>query len=180
MVIADFNGDRVDDIFVADHGYDAYPFPGYQNTLVLSAPGGKLVDATDNLILYLQTIIKKSEDAANRFYPIITDTFQFISKLPDERFERFVRSFFGLKRLAHSLYDHESPQVDYQSVNRLLARCFRVTYDYWLEETDPMIRFLKEAEVSAPTPYLEALFSPISHQTLASCRAALVIPKPNR
>jgi hypothetical protein len=49
VVIADFNGDRVDDIFVADHGYDAHPFPGYQNTLVLSAPGGKLVDATANL-----------------------------------------------------------------------------------------------------------------------------------
>ena len=131
------------------------------------------VDATDNLILYLQTIIKKSEDTADRFYPIVADTFQFISKLPDERFERFVRSFFGLKRLAHSLYDHESPQVDYQSVNRLLARCFRVTYDYWLEETDPMIRFLKEAEVSAPTPDLEALFSPISHQTLASQNSKL-------
>jgi len=49
VVIADFNGDGVDDIFVADHGYDAHPFPGYQNTLVLSAPDGKLVNATANL-----------------------------------------------------------------------------------------------------------------------------------
>jgi hypothetical protein len=49
VVIADFNGDGVNDIFVADHGYDAYPFPGYQNTLVLSAPDGKLVNATANL-----------------------------------------------------------------------------------------------------------------------------------
>ena len=28
---------------------DTDPFPGYQNTLILSAPGGKLVDATGNL-----------------------------------------------------------------------------------------------------------------------------------
>jgi len=49
VVIADFNGDGVSDIFVADHGYDANPFPGYQNTLVLTAPNGKLVDATSNL-----------------------------------------------------------------------------------------------------------------------------------
>lgn len=49
VVIADFNGDGVSDIFVADHGYDAHPYPGYQNTLVLTAPGGKLVDATSNL-----------------------------------------------------------------------------------------------------------------------------------
>jgi hypothetical protein len=49
VLIADFNGDGVSDVFVADHGYDAPPFPGYQNTLVLSAPGGKLVNATANL-----------------------------------------------------------------------------------------------------------------------------------
>ena len=49
IVIADLNGDARPDIFVADHGMDTDPFPGYQNTLVLSAPGGKLVDATAKL-----------------------------------------------------------------------------------------------------------------------------------
>jgi hypothetical protein len=49
MEVADFNGDGVDDFFVADGGLDAPPFPGGQNKLVLSAPGGKLVDATSQL-----------------------------------------------------------------------------------------------------------------------------------
>jgi VCBS repeat protein/thrombospondin type 3 repeat protein len=49
ILIADFNGDGRNDIFVADHGYDADPFPGHQNTLALSTPTGKLVDATANL-----------------------------------------------------------------------------------------------------------------------------------
>jgi predicted amidohydrolase YtcJ len=49
VVIADFNGDGVSDIFVADSGYDDYPQPGYQNQLALSAADGKLVDATGNL-----------------------------------------------------------------------------------------------------------------------------------
>ncbi len=49
VVVADFNGDGASDIFVADSGYDDYPHPGYQNQLALSAPGGKLVDATGNL-----------------------------------------------------------------------------------------------------------------------------------
>jgi len=49
MLIADFNGDGHADIFIADHGQDTDPFPGYQNTLVLSSPGGKLIDATGNL-----------------------------------------------------------------------------------------------------------------------------------
>lgn len=49
IVIADLNGDGRNDIFVADHGYDADPFPGHQNALALSTPQGKLVDATSNL-----------------------------------------------------------------------------------------------------------------------------------
>ena len=49
LVVADFNGDHRPDVFVADHGDDESPFPGFQDTLILSAPGGKLVDATANL-----------------------------------------------------------------------------------------------------------------------------------
>lgn len=49
VVIADFNGDRRPDVFIADTGMDKDPYPGAQNTLILSAPGGKLVDATANL-----------------------------------------------------------------------------------------------------------------------------------
>jgi len=49
IVIADFNGDGRDDIFIADHGQDAPPHPGYPNTLVLSTASGGLVDATGNL-----------------------------------------------------------------------------------------------------------------------------------
>lgn len=49
ILLHDFNNDGRTDVFIADLGKDADPFPGYQNTLILSAPGGKLVDATANL-----------------------------------------------------------------------------------------------------------------------------------
>ncbi len=49
ILIADFNGDRRNDIFVADHGYDAAPFSGHANALALSTAAGKLVDASANL-----------------------------------------------------------------------------------------------------------------------------------
>jgi hypothetical protein len=49
IVVADFNGDGRPDVFLPDGGNDAPPFTGYQNTLVLSAPGGHLVDASTNL-----------------------------------------------------------------------------------------------------------------------------------
>jgi hypothetical protein len=49
LVLADFNGDGRSDMFFADHGMDTDPFPGHQNTLVLSAPGGRMVDATSGI-----------------------------------------------------------------------------------------------------------------------------------
>jgi hypothetical protein len=50
LAIVDFNGDGVRDVFVADHGYDAPPFPGFQNHLFLSQSGtANWVDATANL-----------------------------------------------------------------------------------------------------------------------------------
>ncbi len=48
-IIKDLNGDGVNDIFIADHGVDHEPYPGNQNTLILSAPNGKFIDATPSL-----------------------------------------------------------------------------------------------------------------------------------
>jgi hypothetical protein len=49
VVVADFNGDKIADAFIADTGEDVAPPPGAQSQLILSAPGGHLVDATANL-----------------------------------------------------------------------------------------------------------------------------------
>jgi len=49
IIIADFNGDHRNDVFVADTGYDAPPYPGHANELALSTPQGRLVDASGNL-----------------------------------------------------------------------------------------------------------------------------------
>lgn len=40
-VVADFNADGRPDVFVACHGYDASPFPGERNKVVLSRPDSK-------------------------------------------------------------------------------------------------------------------------------------------
>ena len=48
VFITDFNRDGRPDVFLADEGPDN-GMGGYHDTLILSAPGGKLVDATGNL-----------------------------------------------------------------------------------------------------------------------------------
>ncbi|MDB5874887.1 MAG: repeat protein [Ramlibacter sp.] len=49
IVFADFNEDGVPDFYIADHGYDAPPFPGQQNRLYLSTGPASWSDATSSL-----------------------------------------------------------------------------------------------------------------------------------
>lgn len=49
VVFGDFNGDKVPDIFIASHGFDADPYPGEQNRLYLSNSTNSWRDATDTL-----------------------------------------------------------------------------------------------------------------------------------
>jgi len=50
LVIADFNNDGRPDVYYGDSGTEAAPNPpGFHDTLVLSKPDGKLVDATANI-----------------------------------------------------------------------------------------------------------------------------------
>ena len=46
LVVADFDGDGLPDLFVADHGPDAAPFPGGQSHLFMGTKAGQLVDET--------------------------------------------------------------------------------------------------------------------------------------
>lgn len=39
-IVADFNGDALQDVYVACHGWDTAPFPGERNSIVLSQPNG--------------------------------------------------------------------------------------------------------------------------------------------
>ncbi len=63
VVVDDFNGDTHPDVFWASAGVDLSPWPGAQNRLFLSAPGGKLVDATSNIPQQLD--FPHSADAAD-------------------------------------------------------------------------------------------------------------------
>lgn len=49
ILFADFNADRRPDMFISSHGWDAPPWPGEQNRLYLSLPGGGWRDATATL-----------------------------------------------------------------------------------------------------------------------------------
>lgn len=49
VVVADYNGDGLDDVFMAEHGYDRSPFPGAYNYLLLQDGNGGLINASNQI-----------------------------------------------------------------------------------------------------------------------------------
>ena len=129
------------------------------------------IDAADNVLLFIQKIIKDAGTAFERFQPVIHETFHRIHRYDDKTFFLFVKSFYQIKRLAQELLKIESGcDSDFTAVNQLLAKYFRHTYDYWLSEEDPQSWFQKEVQGSNrplhSSRHTDELFREISHAQL--------------
>ncbi|MCK5195869.1 MAG: pyruvate, phosphate dikinase, partial [Desulfobulbaceae bacterium] len=95
-------------------------------------------DALDNLLLFMQKIIKDSGSDIQRFMPVIVDSFDHIRNYEDEHFFLFVKSFYQIKKLAEALLNCSFEiTADFKSVNLLLLKYYKHTYTYWLSEIDP-------------------------------------------
>lgn len=62
-VVADFNGDGRPDFFSASHGYDATPFPGDYQALMLSQANGKLKDESASLLPHAKQFVHSAAAA---------------------------------------------------------------------------------------------------------------------
>ncbi|MDM8552691.1 PEP/pyruvate-binding domain-containing protein [Desulfobacterales bacterium HSG2] len=170
-------------------------------------------DAADNLLLFLQKIIKDADPGAGieKFLPVINDAFHQIENFDDEYFFLFVKSYYQIKKLALlvvscqltvdgcqlSVVSRQSSVVGGQSsvVNRqlttdnrppttdngpqttvnltpLLIKYYRHSYNYWLNEADPLIWFERETgEMERKIP--NESFKGISHAEIRKWNAEL-------
>ena len=125
------------------------------------------VDAMDNLLLYLQKIIKDTHSDQTEFLALANRIFSTINNLEDEIFFLFVKSYYQINRLA-SLLDEKSRLLtfDLTAVNTILIRYYHHTYEYWLREKDPLVWFLEEADEKIDSESILSFFDPISHSTI--------------
>ncbi|MEE8551708.1 MAG: PEP/pyruvate-binding domain-containing protein [Desulfobacterales bacterium] len=132
------------------------------------------VDAVDNLLLFMQKIIKDSGSDIQRFMPVIVDSFDYIRNYKDEYFFLFVKSFYQTKKLAEALLNCSSEiTADFKSVNLLLLKYYKHTYTYWLSEIDPGTWFKEEVDKIDDPEKTDELFQQISHKQLKQFQAEL-------
>jgi len=131
-------------------------------------------DAVDNLLLFLQKIVKDSGSDIEKFMPVLDDSFNRIRNFPDKHFFLFVKSFYQIKRLAEALI-HHTPELatDYRSINLLLLKHFKHTYSYWQDQGDPQTWFEKETEEGANLDRVNDIFNDISLESIRKVNALL-------
>jgi pyruvate,orthophosphate dikinase len=104
-------------------------------------------DAIDNLILFLQKIIKDSGPKLEVFSPVIRAALDGIHSLPDPVFEIFTRSYYQITRIAEAfLNGTPAGTINLKAINLLLLKYYQHTYNYWLNQEDPLAWFKKEAD----------------------------------
>ncbi|PIP36379.1 MAG: pyruvate, phosphate dikinase [Desulfobacterales bacterium CG07_land_8_20_14_0_80_52_14] len=124
-------------------------------------------DATDNLLLYLQKIIKDAGPEIPRFLPVVQSAFKKIRELDDKTFFLFVKSYYPLKKHGEFLLKYPEETIgDPGETCLLLHRYFEQTYAYWLSEPDPETLFEKELQEDQPPKDLSHLFNEVSHARL--------------
>ena len=122
-------------------------------------------DAADNLLLFLG---KAAGEEASGFWPVLDEAFERISCLEEVPFQAFVRSYYEIGRLADDLMERVPGETGFLALNRLLVRCRRSAYQYWLSEEDPLAWFRSQVEVEERLVKgeLEPLFRPVSHESV--------------
>jgi len=137
-------------------------------------------DAADNLLLFLQKIIKDSDKEIERFMPVINDSFHRIRNYKEEHFLLFVKSYYQLKKLAEALLQacqQNAPESeiihDFKAVNLLLMKYFENTYSIWLNAEDPQGWFEKETCGICDSVKCDEIFRDISHNRLAKLKSDL-------
>ncbi|MCP4747222.1 MAG: pyruvate, phosphate dikinase [Desulfobacteraceae bacterium] len=125
------------------------------------------IDAADNLIVFLQKIVKTAEDKIPEFIPLVNSRLDWINKQPDKTFSLFVRSYYSVKRLAADTVElHAETITNFKALNRFLIRSLKYSHIYWLEQTDPLLWFVAEASIEEIPPGMQHIFSSVVHKTL--------------
>ncbi|QTA82563.1 Pyruvate phosphate dikinase, PEP/pyruvate-binding [Desulfonema limicola] len=134
-----------------------------------SAPSADVqTDAVDNLLLFLQKIIRESGNLhISKFMPVLNSTFNTIRNFDDRIFFLFVKSYYRMEKLAEDMISYPADtDMDFKELNLLLLKYYQRTYSYWLSEKDPFTWFENEVEHIDNYEQVFEIFEEISHRQI--------------
>jgi len=131
-------------------------------------------DAIDNLLLYVQTVLKGADEEMQRFAPVVNACFERIGDFSEEDFTLFIRSYYQISKIARALLQNNGHDpAGCAAVNDLLIKYYRRTYEYWLSEVDPLQWLINETGQADLSKDLERLLDGVIHADIRQEQATL-------
>ncbi|MFP4087251.1 MAG: PEP/pyruvate-binding domain-containing protein [Desulfobacteraceae bacterium] len=126
-------------------------------------------DAADNLLFFLQHIIRNADDSLPDFSPLLDYGFDRIRQYPEEIFHLFVTSFYQITAMARDYL--KSPvlsdmHMGATALNALLEEALQYTYSFWLNQEDPLVWFQDLSHEETGGADINEILRSVSHHQL--------------
>jgi len=130
--------------------------------------------AADNLMLFLQHIIKESEQELDRFLPVIEKTIVKIESYEDKEFYFFVRSYYQPDKIAKNLLGTlKEDGAIFKPVNRFLVKFYEYSFDYWLKQEEPISWVGQSIDINQLDDGVKCILEEVSHNTIVKWQKML-------
>jgi len=130
--------------------------------------------AADNLMLFLQHIVKESEQELDRFLPVIEKAVQRIESYKDKDFYFFVRSYYQPDKIAGSLLGCLKGDAEiFKSLNHFLVKFYDYSFNYWLKQEEPISWIGQSIDVNKLDDGLQQVLKEVSHNNILKWRKIL-------
>jgi pyruvate,orthophosphate dikinase len=125
--------------------------------------------AIDSIMFYLEKILLDGDQDLNKYASIFQDCFVRLNQLQEKQFFLLITNPHQLKKLGQIILKKIPTGFNLSGLNNLIFRSLLTTYEYWLEEEDPVKWFKKTTyNILSKEKYKEIGESiyPISHSNL--------------
>lgn len=133
-----------------------------------SDPSIKLkTSAADNLMLFLQHIVKESGNRLDQFLPVIETAVQKIEAYEEPSFYFFVRSYYQPDKMAKSLLEClKGDEPVFKSLNRFLVKFYDYSFQYWLKQEDPLTWIGRSIDANQLDEQVLSILKQVSHENI--------------
>ncbi|WP_457551214.1 PEP/pyruvate-binding domain-containing protein [Desulfobacula sp.] len=132
------------------------------------------INAADNLMLFLQQIVKESEQNLDRFLPVIENALQKIESYADSDFYFFVRSYYQPNKIAEKLLFCLKGNADiFRTLNRFLVKFYDYSFSYWLKQEDPILWIGQNLDINHLDDRMQDILKQVSHSNILKWRKTL-------
>ncbi len=123
------------------------------------------ITAADNLMLFLQHVVKESDDELEQFLPVFEKAFKKMESYDEKGFYHFVRSYYQPDKIARNLLDKLTDNsFIFKPLNKLLVKLYLYSFDYWLDQEDVISWIGKSIEIESLDKKLQILLEEVSHK----------------